>query len=78
MGKTREERVFNIVYSCEDREELAERIVGLEDESVKLCEVLKASWGCVNRTVDCYECRLVAGGCTLQSAMKEVGVEVGA
>lgn len=51
-------------------------IEDLEKENAKLRAVVKAAWGCVNRTVDCHECRLVCGGCTLLSAMKDCGIEV--
>lgn len=49
---------------------------GLAEENAKLRSVVKAAWGCVNRAVDCHECRLVCGGCTLLSAMKDCGIEV--
>ncbi len=34
------QRIHDIEYSCDSREELAERIVGLEDENAKLVSVL--------------------------------------
>ena len=39
VGKTREQRMHDIVYSCDHRPELAERIVNLEDENAKLREL---------------------------------------
>lgn len=36
---TRDERVHELLYSCEDREELAERIAQLEGENAKLREL---------------------------------------
>ena len=48
----------------------------LEAENAKLRELAKAAWGCVNRHVSCDECRMVCYGCTLQSAMRELGIEV--
>ena len=48
----------------------------LEAENAKLRELVKAAWGCVNRHVSCDECRMSCGGCTLQSAMRELGIEV--
>lgn len=45
-------------------------------ENAKLRELAKAAWGCVNRHVSCVECRVACGGCTLQSAMRELGIEV--
>ena len=73
---TTDERVHEILYSCESREELATRIAKLEAENVKLCEALCAAWKCVNVEISCSDCRLIAGGCTLQTAMRELGVEV--
>lgn len=48
----------------------------LKVENAKLRELAKAAWGCVNRHVSCDECRMVSCGCTLQSAMRELGIEV--
>jgi len=45
-------------------------------ENAKLRELAKAAWGCVKRQVSCDECRMVCCGCTLQSAMRECGIEV--
>lgn len=56
----------------------ARHLAELERENAKLRELVKVAWGCVHSGVDCYECRVVAGGCTLQSAMRELGIEVGA
>lgn len=67
--KTREERMYEHLYSNEGRVEQCERICKLE-------ELVKAALGCVDRSIDCYECRVVAGGCTLRSAMRELGIEV--
>jgi hypothetical protein len=49
----------------------------LFDENDKLRELAKAAWGCVNRRVSCDACRMTCGGCTLQSTMRELGIEVG-
>ena len=46
------------------------------DESAKLRELLRAAYNCTNAGPSCLECRIVAGGCTLLSAMRELGVEV--
>ena len=82
MTDKQRQRIHDIEYSCDSREELAERIVGLEDKLAKLerqaGEFAKAAWGCVNRHVSCNECRIVYCGCTLQSAMRELGIEVDA
>ena len=45
-------------------------------ENAKLRDIAKAAWGCVNRRVSCDACRMTCGGCTLQSAMRELGIEV--
>ena len=47
----------------------------LELENAKLRELLKAAYRCANAGPSCLECRMVAGGCTLLSAMRELGVE---
>lgn len=36
----------------------------------------KAVLQCIHTGIDCSDCRLVAGGCTLRTAMRELGVEV--
>lgn len=44
LDKTLDQRVFDIVYSCSSRDELADRIVELEDECERLrrkLEILK-------------------------------------
>lgn len=48
----------------------------LEAENAELRELVRAAWQCIHTGVSCYDCRLVAGGCTLQTAMRELGVEV--
>lgn len=45
-------------------------------ENAKLRELLRAAYNCTNAGPSCLECRMVAGGCTLLSAMRELGVEV--
>lgn len=47
----------------------------LERENAKLRELARAAWRCIHTGASCYDCRLVAGGCTLQTAMRELGVE---
>lgn len=47
-------------------------------ENAKLRELVKAAWRCIHSGATCSDCRLIAGGCTLQTAMRELGVEVGA
>lgn len=48
----------------------------IEAENANLRELAKSAWGCVNRHVSCDACRMTCGGCTLQSAMRELGIEV--
>jgi hypothetical protein len=66
--KTHDERMHELLYDCEGIVEKSERICKLE-------ELVKTALGCVDRSIDCYECRVVAGGCTLRSAMRELGIE---
>lgn len=47
----------------------------LRVENAKLRELLKAAYKCTNAGPSCLECRIVAGGCTLLSAMRELGVD---
>ena len=49
----------------------------LYSENDKLREALCAAWKCVHAGISCSDCRLIAGGCTLQTAMRELGIEVG-
>ena len=51
-------------------------VAELVSENDKLRELARAAWGCVNRHVSCDECRMVFCGCTLQSVMRELGIEV--
>jgi len=46
------------------------------DENAKLRELVRAAWKCIHSGLSCYDCRLIAGGCTLQTSMRELGVEV--
>ena len=47
----------------------------LETENTKLRELVRAAWKCIHTGASCSDCRLISGGCTLQSAMRELGVE---
>ena len=73
---TRAERTHEILYSCDSREELAARIAELEAKNDRLREALRAAWKCAHAGISCSDCRLIAGGCTLQSAMCNLGIEV--
>lgn len=53
-----------------------EQIRAVERESAELRELVRASWRCIHTGLSCSDCRIVAGGCTLESAMRELGVEV--
>ena len=48
----------------------------LKAENAKLRELARAAWKCIHAGLSCSDCRLIAGGCTLQSAMRELGIEV--
>lgn len=45
-------------------------------ENAKLRELVKVAWRCIHTRIGCSNCRTIAGGCTLQTAMRELGVEV--
>jgi hypothetical protein len=47
----------------------------LERENAKLRELVRAAWKCIHSGLSCSDCRLIAGGCTLQTAMRELGVD---
>ena len=57
---------------CDAERDLKE----LQAENAKLRELLRAAYNCTNAGPSCLECRMIAGGCTLLSAMREMGVEV--
>lgn len=52
-------------YRCDD----------LASDNAKLRELLRAAWRCIRTGANCFECRRIAGGCTLQSAMCDLGIE---
>ena len=45
-------------------------------ENTKLRELARAAWRCIHTGASCSDCRLIAGGCILQTAMRELGVDV--
>lgn len=47
----------------------------LLNENTRLRELVRAAYNCANTGPSCLECRIVAGGCTLLSAMRELGVD---
>ena len=48
----------------------------LARNNAKLRELVRAAWRCIHTGASCSDCRLIAGGCTLQTAMRELGIEV--
>ena len=65
-----------VVLTREDERRVTERITEILAENAKLREALCASWKCAHAGISCSDCRLIAGGCTLQTAMQELGIEV--
>ena len=64
------------VHAYGNWEDAHKRAIELEKQNAKLRELLRAAYNCTNAGPSCLECRVVAGGCTLLSAMRELGVEV--
>lgn len=63
-----------LAYANDDElREFAEEILA---ENAKLRELARAAWRCIHTGTSCSDCRLIAGGCTLQTAMRELGIEV--
>jgi len=52
-------------------------VMRLREQNAELRELVRAAWRCIHTGASCSDCRLVAGGCTLQSAMRELGVDDG-
>lgn len=65
------QRLMKSHNECADRGILTEQA-----ENAKLRELLRAAYNCTNAGPSCLECRVVVGGCTLLSAMRELGIEV--
>lgn len=51
-------------------------VVTLVEQNAKLRELVRAAWGCIHSGLSCSDCRMIAGGCTLQSTMHELRVGV--
>ncbi len=64
------------IDQCERERLMQASIDALDKENAKLRELLRAAWKCIHSGPSCFDCRVVAGGCTLESAMRELGVEV--
>lgn len=75
-------RIHAIVYSCDSRAELAERIVRLEDEGAKLRELVLEIWrSCPVSEDDCAKCQhhieeSDEDWCDILILMEELGVGV--
>ena len=54
----------------------ATEVVMLKAENDRLRELVLAAWKCIHSGVTCSGCRTIAGGCTLQTAMHDLGIEV--
>lgn len=56
--------------------ELCNERDALQAENAKLRELARAAWKCIHSGLSCSDCRTIAGGCTLKTAMSKLGVEV--
>lgn len=69
---------WGVILAGEDCLSLANEMMidadALEAENAKLRELVRAAWKCIHSGLSCSDCRLTSGGCTLQSAMRELGV----
>ena len=74
------EQIVQLQADWESERDYANQMEAKEKRAVaendKLRELIRAAWRCIHTGPDCYDCRLIAGGCTLQSAMRELGIEV--
>jgi len=86
------QRIHDIEYSCDSREELAERIVSLEDDNAKLLEQCANMFTCIchaneqdwfyferDKTGCGMSCTVNGEGCglsVLANNMRELGIEV--
>lgn len=76
----RNERIHNILYSTDSREELAQRIVTLEDENAKMMELIGTMWNCLWDVVQCDGCiedDYDDEGCVVRAGLRKLGIEVG-
>jgi len=63
------------VHAYGNWEDAHKRAIELEKQNAKLRELVSIAWKCIHSGLSCSDCRLVAGGCTLQSAMRELEVD---
>lgn len=83
-GERVKQRIHDIVYSCDSRDELAERIVRIEDENAELRLLVKGLIWCDNQEYnegDCIQCLLNHGHITrigrCRHVAKKLGIELG-
>lgn len=62
------------VLTREEADRIEAEYKRMQSENAKLRELVRAAYNCTNAGPSCLECRIVAGGCTLLSAMRELGV----
>lgn len=85
MTDEQRQRIHDITYSCDDRAELAERIVALEEENAKLRELARELWeGYVDAPCEecslkdaptCADCPICAREAAVIDRMRELGIE---
>ena len=83
IPSTKELMALTMLDSADRMERAADTILELREmaqkanaENVKLRELACAAWRCIHTGASCSDCRLIAGGCTLQSAMRKLGIEL--
>lgn len=70
MTDEQRKRIHKIVYSCDDRAEMAERIVVLEDENAKMRELVRDMWDAALHP------ETFGDGSHLLMRMRDLGIEV--
>lgn len=81
MSEEHEQRIYDrcvvrVGQLEADNERLRELCADLCNKNAKLHELVRAAWRCIHTGVSCSDCRLIAGGCTLRTAMRDLGIEV--
>jgi hypothetical protein len=74
-SEERKKRIHDITYSTDDREELAERIVALEELCADMWPIAR-SGVCIDRCAHYGECieQYDERGCMLKQKMDELGI----